>query len=226
MKTLEEHKRQWEEVKAGLTSAFSAINMVDKDSPYAKHAQNFAQQLHSMIQQAWLADSPVIYKPKPTKTTRKPGRPKIAYIDDEVMGKRLVDVIGHIIETRFENGRMVLDNGQTVPPSQFFACVYSSLYEHGISKANNMKEFANMMRAGAEKVDMAEAFTLQYDAVYSQAKKWTDLAARSNPYDFVHIYSISFSDIGNDENRKTELRYWKALYDAVDAILIDEGLFL
>ena len=60
MKTLEEHKRQWEEVKAGLTTAYSAINMVDKDSPYAKHAQDFALQLHSMIQQAWLADSPVI----------------------------------------------------------------------------------------------------------------------------------------------------------------------
>ena len=73
---------------------------------------------------------------------------------------------------------------------------------------------------------MAENFTLQYDAIYSQTKKWNILASRSNPYDFVHIYSISYSDVGSDEKRKTELRYWKALYDAVDAILIDEGLFL
>ena len=226
MKTLEEHKRQWEEVKAGLTTAYSAINMVDKDSPYAKHARDFAQQLHSMIQQAWLADSPVISKPSHLKKPRKGGRPKVTYIDDEVAGKRLVDVIGHIIETRFENGRMILDNGQTVPPSQFFACVYSSVYEHGMSKSNNLKEFANIMRAGVEQVEMAENFTLQYDAIYSQTKKWNILASRSNPYDFVHIYSISYSDIGSDEKRKTELRYWKALYDAVDAILIDEGLFL
>lgn len=123
---------------------------------------------------------------------------------------------------RIPDGELI-DNDTAIEYDQFYAQL---VYEHGMSKSNNLKEFANIMRAGVEQVEMAENFTLQYDAIYSQTKKWNILASRSNPYDFVHIYSISYSDIGSDEKCKTELRYWKALYDAVDAILIDEGLFL
>lgn len=123
---------------------------------------------------------------------------------------------------RIPDGELI-DNDTAIEYDLFYAQL---VYEHGMSKSNNLKEFANIMRAGVEQVEMAENFTLQYDAIYSQTKKWNILASRSNPYDFVHIYSISYSDIGSDEKRKTELRYWKALYDAVDAILIDEGLFL
>lgn len=225
MKTIEEHRKQWEQVKSGLMAAYSAIDMVDKDSPYAKYAQDFAQQLHGMIQQAWLADAPAMVKPKVKKMPRKTGRPKVVYIDDEMVGKRLVDVIAHIIETRFENGKMILDSGNAVPPSQFFACVYSSVYEHGMSKANNLKEFARLMRLAVDKIGMTEEFTLQYDAICDQAKKWNALANNPNPYEFVHLYTLSSSNIVDDEKKRNEFHYWRFLYDAVTSILMDEGLF-
>lgn len=226
MKTLEEHKRQWEDAKAGLVAAYSALNLVDKESPYAKHAQDFAQQLHDMIQQAWLADAPsFVKKPEVKKASRRTGRPKVGYIDDELACKRLVDVIAHIIETRFEGGRMLLDNGDSVAPSQFFACVYSSVYEHGISKANNLKEFVKLMRSAVESIDMADDFTLKYDAIYDQTKKWNALSSTSRPYDFVHIYALASSCVRDDEKSRLEYQYWRSIYEAVDGILLDEGLY-